>query len=91
MARLAGRDIRSNFGSNLRLIAEKTCLDPWVTDNVTIKNKLNYVESPVVPDQDVWRLGLLEKLLAARLMAFYENREDDELQLNDMINSLTIN
>ena len=91
MARLVGRDIRSNFGSNLRLISDKTCLDPWVTDNVTIRNRLNYVESPVVPAEDGWRLGLLEKLLAARLMAFFENREDDELQLNDLINSLTRN
>ena len=75
MARLSSRDVRSNFGSNLKLIEEKTGVDPWVTENRVIKNKLSAAEIVPVPAADIWRL-------AARLEANNGNYVAEELRLN---------
>ena len=90
MARMSGRDIRSNFGSNLSLIREITDLDPWEATNITIKNKLNLAETKFVPDEDEWKVALLSKYLATRLEAFYANNIEEETRITDLIRSLTI-
>ena len=52
MARLSSRDIRSNIGSNLSLIAEKTGLDPWQADNLAVKQRPTAAETVSPPEED---------------------------------------
>ena len=91
MARLSGRDVRSNFGSNLRLIMEKTGLDPWETDNRTIKNYLSIAETRDTPMEDHWRLQLSQKLLESRLQAYFYCDIEEETRLTEVIRSLMMN
>ena len=71
MARLSGRDLRSNFGSNLRMISELTGLDPWEVDNKEIKRHLSLAETEEVPHGEGWRINLLSKYIAARSETYY--------------------
>ena len=87
MARLSSRDVRSNFGSNLKLIAEKTGVDPWLTENRIIKNKLSAAEIVPIAAEDIWRRR--RKLLGARLEAYYGNDDVEMSRLNELIQSLT--
>ena len=91
MARLSSRDIRSNIGSNLSLIIEKTGLDPWEASNVIIKQSLTAAETILPPEGEEWRVRYLPKLLSARLEAFYEGNQEEETRLTDLINSLVTN
>ena len=91
MARLSSRDIRSNIGSNLSLIAEKTGLDPWEADNLAVKQRLTAAETVSPPEEDEWRVYYLPKLLSARLEAFYQGNQEEEAMLTDLINSLVTN
>ena len=90
MSRLSGRDLRSNFGSNLRLIVEKTGLDPWEVDNKLIKDQLSSTERVHVPTEDEWRVPLLSKYLDRRLEAYYNGDAEEEDKLTDLIRCLMI-
>ena len=50
MARIASRDIRSNFGSNVRLLHDETGLDPWVTTPMEMKCKLREMSISEIPE-----------------------------------------
>ena len=91
LARLSSRDVRSNLGSNLRLIKDKTRLDPWTATNCVVKHKLNKTETVIAPKIDEWRIAFLAKLLSARLEAHYLSNSKEELGLTEMINSLVAN
>ena len=91
MARLSARDIRSKFGSNLNLLRVKTNLDPWISSNQLVKNKLRINETFAVPSEDLWRVDFLPKLLGNRSEAYFFNNTDEEVKQNDLIRSLIIN
>ena len=86
MARLAARDIRSNLGSNLDLLAKKSKLDPWVATRNEVKRALVNTGQVEVPAQDAWRVTYLQRLLTQKLEAHYK-----EERLITLINSLVIN
>ena len=44
MVRLAARDLRTNMGSNVRLIEEETGLDPWEASSANVKSALMFNE-----------------------------------------------
>ena len=88
---ISSRDIRSSLGSNLRMISDRTGLDPWCVSNNIIRRKLTETEMPSVNKEDEWRIGFLAKLLAARLEKHYNSETDDESRLNDIISSLIAN
>ena len=90
MSRLSGRDLRSNFGSNLRLIVEKTGLDPWEVNNKSIKEKLSAAETSHIPTEDKWRVPLLRKYLDKRLEAYYSGNTEEEDKLTYLIRCLMI-
>ena len=70
IARLAARDLRTSLGSNLRLLKEKSGLDPWIATPATMKRELRQGCQTEIPEKEKWRLPYLEKLLNARLWAY---------------------
>jgi hypothetical protein len=91
VARLAARDTRSNLGSNLGLLVERTGLDPWVSSHRNIQTALITADIVEVPEQDTWRVTYLQRLLTQRLEAHYICEEEEEERLATLINSLVIN
>ena len=91
IARLAARDVRSNLGSNLRLLKETSGLDPWCTGTVAMKERLAESCLREIPPEDLWRVPYLEKLLSARQWAHYNTEEDIEKELSAIIDSLVTN
>ena len=85
IAQLAAQDRSSTTGSNISKIREETKLNPWNVSSLQVKEVLLEGE-PKVPEQDLWRLAYLSKLL--------EERHSMELELGDtkeiekLINSL---
>ena len=73
LARLAARDIRTVFGSNVKLLQEVSGLDPWEAGKWEMKRALQYVEWREVPEEDQWRLIYLPKLLWTWQMALYDD------------------
>ena len=90
-ALLAARDLRSNLGSNLALVQEVSGLDPWVAGRAHLRAALEAADRVPVPQQDAWRAPYLEKLLGARLQAFYSADKVEEKRLQELISSLVKN
>ena len=91
MANIAGRDLRSNTGSNLRLVLDSSGLDPWDCSSVELKKTLHEKEQVPVPEQDRWRLQYLGTLLAQRQELHYLGAVEEEEKLTTLIDSLCIN
>ena len=91
MSRISARDIRSTLGSNLRLISDKTGLDPWCVTNGVIRDKLTSRETPTARYEDEWRVVYLAKLLAERLECHYSSDTNEETRLGNLISSLIAN
>ena len=91
MARLASRDIRSDFGSNVKLLQEETGLDPWVSTPLEMKRKLRELSIPDIPEGDRWRIDYLVKLLNARQLAYFECNTDEYERNTSLIESLVVN
>ena len=91
MANIAGRDLRSNTGSNLRLVQDSSGLDPWECSSVELKKMLHEKVQVPVPVQDRWRLQYLATLLAQRQELHYMGAVDEEEKLTVLIDSLCIN
>ena len=91
MARLAARDMRSNTGSNLSVLRDRTGLDPWTVARGRLRAALVSTDKAVVPEADSWRIGYLQQLLTARLQAHYKADTLEEERLQSLIDSLVIN
>ena len=91
MALLAARDLRSSLGSNLALVRELTGLNPWVAGRAELRAALEAADLVPVPEQDNWRVPLLDKLLLARLQAYYTSDKVEVKRLQDLIYSLVQN
>ena len=77
------RDIRSTTGKNLQLIENETGLDPWNTNGNLVKDAL---KRPPVPNEDMWRLPLLNQFLMRRKEL--ESLLQDTKHIDDLIDSL---
>ena len=91
MALLASRDVRSSLSSNLALVRELSGLNPWMAGPAHLRAALEAADRVPVPQQDSWRAPLLEKLLVARLQAYYAADKAEEKRLQDLISSLVKN
>ena len=91
VARLAARDARSNLGSNLGLLREKSKLDPWTATKLEVRAALEKEDMVKVPEQEAWRVSYLQDLLSQRLQAHYRSEKEEEERLSTLINSLVIN
>ena len=83
LARIVARDVRSVTNRNVRHIEAASGLSPWDYSKWRIKEKLAKTE---IPDNNLWRIGLLQKMLVLRqeksALCF------DTKQLDEMIDSL---
>ena len=91
MANLAGRDLRSPTGRNLKLLEEYTGIDPWVFGSARLKEELLKWEAVETPEEDIWRVDYLFKLLGQRQVSHYSGDEEEEKRLSDLIDSLCVN
>ena len=91
MANLAGRDLRSSTGRNLKLLEEYTGINPWVFGSARLKEELLKWEMVETPDQDRWRVDYLFKLLGQRQVSHYNGDEDEEKRIAVLIDSLCVN
>ena len=90
VARLAARDMRSNLGKNLALIRETSGLDPWVASIAQLRAVLGQIERREVPEGDLWRVGVLQKLLGERLLANFAADLEEDKRLEGLISSLVL-
>ena len=90
LARIQARDMRSVFGSNLRLLEEISGRNPWCTSwkEMIVILRLNTKRD--IPEEDSWRVPYLSKLLDARIAAHYHADLEEEHELTSLINSLVI-
>ena len=63
LARVVARDQTSVTGRNLERLRQEFYLDPWTMSSKTFKAAY---KGYLVPEQDKWRLSLLERLLSQR-------------------------
>ena len=83
LVNVVARDIRSTTGKNLQLIERKTGLNPWTTNANLVKEAL---KRPPVPNEDMWRLPLLDKFLIRRREQ--EAQLEDTRAIDELIDSL---
>ena len=88
LVHLVGRDIRTTTGNNLHLVRDLTGLDPWCCTSKQVKKVLGGRLS-VVPEQDMWRLPYLGKLLEQRGELHHQMM--DTAELTELIESLCEN
>ena len=64
----------------------------WQMSKLLCKTKVqNKSQKTEIPPGDEWRVSYFEKLLIARLQAYYDGNEDEAERLTPLINSLAIN
>ena len=66
-------------------------MDPWTTPPVVMKAKLRQECQTGVPQNDQWRLSYLQKLLNARIEAYFNCDDEQEEILSKLIESLIKN
>ena len=81
---IAARDCSSVTGINLEKIEEEFYLDPW--SNPSSRFKVNY-EGYTIPEQDVWRISYLQKLLLQRMEMV--TCDEDVGLITELIDSLS--
>ena len=90
LANIAGRDVRTTTGSNLKLVEELTGLNPWVFGSARIKAELWKEENVPTPEEDVWRLSYLASLLAKRQQLDYMGEEEAAKEVSGLIDNLCV-
>ena len=91
MANLAGRDLGSATGRNLRLLEESSGLNPWEFGSSRIKQELVKREVVEVPATDTWRVKYLGSLLQLKQELFYQGNVEEMERLQSLIDSLCVN
>ena len=85
---LVGRDIRTTTGNNLHLIRGLSGLDRWACTSKDVK-KVLAGRLREVPEQDMWRLPYLGKLLEQRGELHHNMMDTSEL--TELIDSICEN
>ena len=88
LVHIVGKDIRATTGNNIHLVRDLSGLDPWCSSSSLVKKVMAEKLKPI-PEQDLWRIDYLAKLLDKR-------GEDHHLMLDttdttELIDSLCIN
>ena len=89
MCGVARQDIRTVTGSNLALLRLETGLEPVLSSQGKMREKLQQKVASV-PDMDRWRLDYLAKLLCERGEAHYRADDEEVARLSTLIDSLCI-
>ena len=90
-ALLAARDLRSSLGSNLELIRKESGLDPWTCSKAKLTEALIQAEEVPIPEEDLWRIPYLWRLLEERLQFYYCGDTKEERRVQELIDSLVRN
>ena len=90
LSRLAARDVRTNLGSKLSHIKQESGFNPWEFGGDRVRLALCRFHECKVPEQDIWRVNFLQKLLYQKLTNFYCNIDDTE-EIDKLIVSLVTN
>ena len=85
VANLTARNVSSTTGSNLFKLSQESGLNPWVASPAMITEALDRQTTPV-PNEDIWRLPLLEKLLLQRYEM--ETQVQDTTAIQELIDAL---
>ena len=88
LVHIASKDIRATTGNNVHLVRDLSGLDPWCCRSWHVK-KVMGDRLRQVPEQDVWRLEYLAKLLERR--GEHHHQMLDTTETSNQINSLCIN
>ena len=91
MAGLAGRNLGTTTGRNLRLVSELSGLDPWIASSEKIKEQLLIQDKADIPLTDQWRVPYLSSLLEKRQSLHYQGEEEGAQEVTKLIDSLCIN
>ena len=88
LSELVGRDMGSTTGKNIAMLERETGLSPWTELPVKFSQKLAALKTQI-PEQDLWRLEFLSKLLRERYNL--SKQLIDTKYVSSLINSLCIN
>ena len=91
VALLAGRDLRTTTGSNIRLVEEASGLSVWSSTTAQVRSAVRQRELVPVPPADLWRLPYLRRLLEQRLQHHYRGEKEEETRIQSLIDSLCDN
>ena len=89
MCGVARQDIRTTTGANLDLIRRETGLNMEVARTGQVREKL--AKQATVPEEDIWRMRYLARLLSERGEAYYKSEDEEVTRLSGLIDSLCIN
>ena len=79
LANLVGHDVSSTTGGNLYRLGQETGLNPWTASPLMVRMALQQSDT-MVPEEDGWRLPLLEKLLLQRYNLELQVQDTSEVQ-----------
>ena len=91
VALLAGRDLRTTTGSNIRMVEEASGLSVWSSTTSQVRSAVRHHELVPVPPEDFWRLPYLNSLLEQRLQYHYSGNKEQETKIQSLIDSLCVN
>ena len=90
MCGVARQDNRTTTGANLDMIRRETGLNMEVARTGQVREKLAKLTT-TIPEEDVWRMKYLARLLKERGEAYYKSEEEEVIRLSGLIDSLCIN
>ena len=82
------RDMRSTTARNIKLVKEKSGLDPMVTGAYKLKEAVHNSELVDIPAHDKWRVQYTRSLLSQLQEAKYLVQDDKVVYLQSLIDSL---
>ena len=88
LANMVARDVRTTTGANLHYVERITGLVPWTCSPKQVKAVLGEMLVEL-PEQDMWSVPYLARLLEERGEKFYSM--DDTTDLTELIDSLCVN
>ena len=91
LCNIVSRDLRSTTASNLKLIADRSNADPWVSSHQSVKDGLIRSEAVEINPIDQWRVRYLRSLLCQYQEARAVCHEQQMEYISSLINSLARN
>ena len=89
-ALLCARDRRTSLGQNIAFIEELSGRDIWETSPDLMRSILSEKETVSPPQEDIWRIPYLKKLLIQREELHVMGMEEEKEKLQEIIDSLCV-
>ena len=78
-------------GSKIRMVEEASKLSMWSSTTGQVRSAVRQSQLVPVQPEDYWRLPYLKKLLDQRLQYNYSGGMEEEINIQSLIDSLSIN